>query len=444
MLFLGLFVQEKVFGIIGGRVVEMDFTWDFAQDRITFSIPDENLTAILKRKGFTRDGGLPATVESALENPFGAPPLREIIAQKGARSVVIVVNDITRPTPYDQILPPLLREIQSAGVVDEEVTLLIANGIHREQTAGESVSIYGREICRRYRVINHSPDCDLVSLGTLPGGFDLQVNRLIKESDVVVTTGLIGLHYIAGYSGGRKSIIPGVASRAAITATHALMADERACLGNIKDNPVNDLLIEGGRRAGVDFILNVITDDSKQVVAAVAGDMEQAWLKGVECCQEASLCYLDRPADIVVAGCGGYPKDISLYQAQKALESSVQAVRDGGIIILVAACQEGLGEDTFARWVIEARSCEDIKNRFLHHFELGGHKAYAICRVLEKCRVVLVSCMDRAMVEKTFMIHRLTVADALEYAYRQVGNNPSVVVIPEAPTIAVRIANDPN
>lgn len=419
----------------------MDFTWEFARDRITFSIPNENVMAILKRKGFTRNGEFPATVESALENPIGTPPLREIIAQKGARSVVIVVNDITRPTPYEHMLPPLLREIRSAGVFDEEVTLLIANGIHREQTMEESRSMYGADTCERCRIINHSPDRDLVSMGTLPGGFDLQVNRLIKESDVVITTGMIGLHYIAGYSGGRKSIIPGVAGRAAITATHALMADERACLGNIKDNPVNDLLIEGGRRAGIDFILNVITDDSKQIVAAVAGDMEQAWLKGVECCQEASLCYLNRPADIVIAGCGGYPKDINLYQAQKALESSVQAVRDGGIIILVAGCQEGLGEDTFARWVNEARSPEDIKNRFLHHFELGGHKAYAICRILEKCQVLLVSSMDQATVEKTFMIHRLTVEDALEYACQQVGNNPSIVVIPEAPNIAVQIGD---
>jgi len=420
----------------------MDFTWKFAQDRIVFSIPDRNVKAILRRKGFTSAGGFPAMVESALENPIGTPPLREIIAQKDARSVVIVVNDITRPTPYDQMLPPLLREIRSAGVADEQVTLLIANGIHREQTAEESQSMYGEDICKRCRVVNHSPDRDLVSLGTLPGGFDVQVNRLIIESDIVITTGVIGLHYIAGYSGGRKSVIPGVAGRATITATHALMADERACLGNIKDNPVNDLLLEGVRLAGVDFILNVITDDSKQIVAAVAGDLEQAWLKGVEICQEASVCHLESKADIVIAGCGGYPKDINLYQAQKALESSVQAVRDGGVIILVAGCQEGLGEDTFARWVNEARSPEDIKNRFLHNFELGGHKAYAICRTLEKCQVVLVSSMDQATVEKTFMTHRATVEDALEYAYRQVGNNPAIVVIPEAPTIAVQAAGD--
>jgi nickel-dependent lactate racemase len=419
----------------------MDFTWKFAQDRISFSVPDKNVKAVLRRKDFDSAGGFPLTVERALENPVGTPRLREIIAQRKARSVVIVVNDITRPTPYDKILPPLMSEIRSAGIADDQVTLLIANGIHREQTADESRAMYGEEICERHRVVNHCPDRDLVSLGTLRDGFEVQVNRLIKESDIVITTGVIGLHYIAGYSGGRKSIIPGTAGRAAITATHALMADPRACLGNIKDNPVNDLLLEGGRRAGVDFIVNVITDDSKQIAAAVAGDMEKAWLKGVAICQKAILCNLESPADIVIAGCGGYPKDINLYQAQKALESSVQAVREGGVIILVAGCQEGLGEDTFARWVNEAQTPEDIKQRFMNDFELGGHKAYAICRTLEKCQVVLVSCLDQATVEKTFMVHRSTVEEALEYAYRQVGENPAIVVMPEAPTIAVQVGN---
>ena len=257
---------------------------------------------------------------------------------------------------------------------------------------------------------------------------------------MVVTTGLIGLHYIAGYSGGRKSIIPGVADRAAISATHSLMADERACLGNIENNPVNELLIEGARRAEVDFILNVITDDRGEIVAAVAGDLEQAWLKGVEICQKASLCYIDRPADIVIAGCGGYPRDINLYQAQKALEAAVQAVRPGGVIILVAGCEEGLGEGTFARWLNEARTPADIKERFVRRFELGGHKAYAICRVVEKCQVVMVTKLEPDVVEKAFMIWRSTVEEALAYAYRRVGDNPAVVVMPEAPALAVKVA----
>ena len=137
----------------------------------------------------------------------------------------------------------------------------------------------------------------------------------------------------------------------------------------------------------------------------MAGELEEAWLQGVALCREASLCQLDYRADIVIAGCGGYPKDINLYQAQKALESAVQAVRQGGVIILVAGCQEGLGEDTFARWVNEANTPEDIKERFINRFELGGHKAYAICRILEKCQVVLVSLLDQTTVEKTFMIH---------------------------------------
>jgi len=424
----------------GGKT--MDFTWKFARGQISLEVPDENIKAVLKRRGFPAADGSQPAVESALMQPIGSPKLKEIIARKEAKSVLIVVNDITRPTPYKQMLPPLLNEIREAGIGDEQVTLLIANGIHREQTIEESRLIYGEDVCERCRVVNHNPDRDLVSLGTLEGGFEARINRLVKESDVVIATGLIGLHYIAGYSGGRKSIIPGVADRATISATHSLMDDERACLGNIKDNPVHKLLLEGARRAGVDFILNVITDDRGEIVAAVAGDVELAWLKGVEICQEASLCYLDHPADIVIAGCGGYPRDINLYQAQKALEAAVQAVRRGGVVILVAGCEEGLGEDTFARWLNEARTPADIKERFHHHFELGGHKAYAICSALERCRVVMVTKMDPDVVEKAFMVFRPTVEEALEYAYGQVGDDPTIVIMPEAPTIAVQVAAD--
>jgi len=417
----------------------VDFTWKFAQGKINFSLPDDKVKAILKRKGFSSGDSLNATVEEALANPIGTPPLREMITRKKARSVLIVVNDVTRPTPYREMLPPLMKEIEAAGIADDRVTILIANGIHREQTLAESRTMYGDEICARYRVVNHSPDHNLADLGTISAGFDLQVNRLVVESDFVITTGLIGLHYIAGFSGGRKSIIPGVAGRSTITATHALMADPRACLGNIRDNPVHQMLTEGALRAGVDFILNVVTDDEKKIVAAVAGDLEEAWQEGVRVCREASVCCLEKSADIVIAGCGGYPKDINLYQAQKALESSVQAVREGGGIILVAGCQEGLGEETFARWVEEADTPEDIKERFINRFELGGHKAYAICRTLEKCQVILVSNMEPNLVRKTFMTPCASVEEALRMAYQLVGKNPEIAVLPEAPAIAVQI-----
>ncbi|NLV17456.1 MAG: nickel-dependent lactate racemase [Syntrophomonadaceae bacterium] len=417
----------------------MDFTWKSGHKQMRFSLPDQNIKAILERQQFPQQNDIPSNVEDALKDPVGSLALGRLISVKKAKSVLIVVNDITRPTPYDVMLPPLLKEIKGAGIEDDQITFLIANGIHRSHTDEENRSVYGEDVCCRYRIVNHSSDGDLMSLGILPEGIDLQVNRLVKEHDLVVATGLIGLHYIAGYSGGRKSIIPGIAGRRTIEATHRLMADDRACIGNLCDNPVNELLLKGARRAGVDFILNVITDDNKQIAAAVAGDLEEAWLKGVEYCRQASICRLDGPADIVIAGCGGYPKDINLYQAQKALEPATQAVRDGGVIILVAGCQEGMGEEIFLRWVTEAHDPEDIRQRFKIHFELGGHKAYAICRTIEKCQVVMVTDLDRDLVEKAFMIYRPTVEEAMEYAFSQVGNNPDIVVIPEAPNLAVEL-----
>ncbi len=416
----------------------MDFNWRFGRNTTEFSVPDEYLTAILERKSLVFPE-LPLTVQAALASPIGTKRLGDIIGEKNAESALIVLNDITRPTPYHEILPPLIDEITAAGIQDKHITLLIANGIHRPQTDQESRAMYGDDICDRFRLVNHFADSDLIDLGIMPGGVPLLVNRLVKESDILIATGLINLHYIAGFSGGRKSIVPGIAGRPTIEATHAMMADARARLANITDNPVNNLLLNGARIIGVDFILNVITDDNHQIAGVVAGGLETAWNKGVECYRSTSVCKLPHPADIVIAGCGGFPKDINLYQAQKALESSAQAVKEGGTIILVAACDEGMGENTFSRWIEEASSPQAIKDRFRQHFELGGHKAYAICRTLDKCRIILVSHMEKPLVEKNFMIYQPDVQSALEYALELTQGIPTIVLIPEASAMAVEL-----
>lgn len=402
-------------------------------------IPDAQVAGILR--GNTAIPGKEGRemVTEALHNPLGTPRLRDIIRGKGARKVVVVVNDITRPTPYHVMLPPLLEEIHAAGVGVDGVTLVVATGIHRGHTSEENREIYGAEVAEKYRIVNHNCDEELVSLGQLANGRELLLNREVVEAEVLVTTGLVGLHYIAGYSGGRKSILPGVAGRQLIEANHALMTDERATLGNYADNPVHHLAMEAARRVGVDFILNVVTTPDKNISKAVAGDLELAWLEAVKFCEANQIIAIHEPADLVIAGCGGYPKDINLYQAQKALDATAAAVRPGGTIILVAECCEGLGEPVFAEWLDQASRPQDIIERFSAGFQLGGHKAYAICRLLERVRVVLVSRMDPGMTRKAF----LTPAASLQEAWEQVsfhhGPAARVLVVPEAPSVAIRL-----
>lgn len=417
----------------------MEFELKYGKEKIKFHIPEENLKAVIRRESCGAAGSPETIIENALNHPIGSETLKEIITRKHPEKIVIVVNDITRPTPYKDILPPLVRHIEEAGIRPEQITLLVATGIHRPQTDAENETMYGKDICRRFRVVNHDPDSNLVSLGMLPNDIELWIDELVASADLLITTGLIGLHYFAGYSGGRKSIVPGCAGRKTIEASHAMMSDSRACLGNVEDNPVHNILNECGIRAGIDFIINVITDDNKQVVAAVAGEMQAAWNKGVDICRNLSVCSIDANVDIVVASCGGYPKDINLYQAQKSLESSVLAVRDQGVIILLAQCPEGMGEETFSRWIEEAKTPQDIKERFAMHFELGGHKAYAICRTLEKCDIVLISEMSDEQVKKAFLIPVADVEEGLAYAFGKLGSSASVAVIPEASSLAVEI-----
>jgi len=411
------------------------------REYVEFEVPDKNLLGTLEVKESSQKLDNGELIHQALARPIGTPVLAEIIKKKQAQNAIIVVNDITRPTPYRDMLPPLLDEIEGAGIDRSKIELVVALGIHRPHTLEENINIFGEDICRYYKVSNHDCDNDLVSLGHLQNGMELIINRKVAEADLLITTGLVGLHYFAGFSGGRKSILPGVASRSLIEANHRMMSDPRACLGNYQDNPVNDIMLQAARMAGVDFILNVITASKNRIVYAVAGDMEQAWMAGVLHCEELEVFPIDQKADIVIAGCGGFPKDINMYQSQKALDAAALAVKDGGTILLVAECSEGLGEETFAEWIENANCPEDIERRFHEKFELGGHKAYAICRTLKKCQVMLYSKLSDEAVVDMFLEPVGMLQNTIDVLLAQYGSEARVWLMPEAPKIAVRANN---
>lgn len=407
------------------------------------NIPDENLLGVLKpgvqQAYAAAEADNAAVIRRALHNPIGSPAISEIIARKKARQAVIIVNDITRPTPYQWMLPPLLEAIEDAGITSDNIKLIIALGIHRPHTTEENRRIFGEAICSRYQVLNHDCDDNLACAGQLSNGWDLLINRHVAEADLLISTGVVELHYFAGWSGGRKSILPGVAARPLIEANHRMMDNPRACLGNYRDNPVNDLMLEAARTAGLDFILNVVTAGKEEIVFAAAGDFYQAWMEAVHYAEACNIVTIARPADVVVAACGGFPKDINVYQSQKALDSAVQAVKPGGTIIWVAECPEGMGEDAFAEWIANAQCPEDIENRFFTRFELGGHKAFAICRILNKADIILVSGLPEDMVKAMFVTPCADLNKALEMAGQKHGPDMKVIIMPQAPRIAVRL-----
>ncbi len=417
----------------------MQTSYKYGQTCLDFEIPDENILGTLAPPLLGSGGNNRELIREALLHPVGSANLGDIIRRKAAANAVIVVNDITRPTPYRDILPPLLEEIEAAGIPAANIKLVVALGIHRPHTGEENLAIFGDEICRNYEILNHNCDADLMDMGQLSNGWELSINRTVAQADLLVTTGLVGLHYFAGYSGGRKSILPGVASRQLIRKNHQMMADSRACLGNYQDNPVSQLMLEAARLTGVDFIVNVVTASRDDIIFAVAGDLEQAWLQAVHFCEDLFVQPIAQKADVVVAGCGGYPKDINMYQAQKALDSAALAVREGGTIILLAECREGLGEENFEKWLREATCPEDIERRFAENFELGGHKAYAICRTLKTCDIWLYSSLPASTVRSLFFKPLTSVQEGITAALDRYGPTTSFWLMPEAPRLTVKL-----
>lgn len=365
-------------------------------------------------------------IKSAFTNPLDSPTLTEIVNKEKPGKIVIIINDITRPVPYEIVLKPMLAELELAGVSETEITLLIATGMHRAMTEEEVQEMLGEEIVNKYRWVNHNCEEEMVYAGEV-NDIPLYVNPLIMEADLLCAVGVIAPHYMAGYSGGRKSVLPGVCGRKTIEAHHSLMRLPHSRTANLKGNKFHETMVQAAGMVNLRFISNVVVDSKNQVVDLVTGDYLKAWERGVEICQQNSVIELAEPADVVIVSAGGFPKDINLYQAQKALENASYCVKDGGSILLIAECAEGLGEDTFERWLIETSRPEDLEKRIKENFELGGHKAYAIGRVARDHKLYMYSQLEDEVVYQAFMSPVKSLSDFIK---ENITANDLVYVIP--------------
>lgn len=392
-------------------------------------VPVTNLQATLTPMECQPSVDEATLLRDALANPIGTPRLRDM-ARRGQR-VVIVTSDLTRPCPSERLLPLILEELSLAGIPDTDVTVVVALGLHRPMTQTETETAVGMGVYRRVQVVNHCP-ADCTRLGVTSTGTPVELFRPLTEANLLVCLGNLELHYFAGYSGGAKAVLPGCASRATIKANHALMVHSAAVAARTEDNPVRADLEEGASFLGVDFILNVmVTGAHRRVVSAVAGDVIAAHRRGCEQVAEHSVVKMNGRGDIVLVSAGGYPQDLNLYQAQKALDNGARAVRRGGIIILVAECSEAFGNETFEAWMTEAWSPEEVLKRLSQNFVLGGHKAAAFAKVLNRARVYLVSKMQAEAVGRSGLVPFKEPDRALEAALREVGPQAQVVVMPQ-------------
>ncbi len=338
---------------------------------------------------------------------------------------------MTRPCPSDQLIPPILEELAAAGIPDQDITIVIGLGLHRPMSEAEIDQALSPAIHKRFRVLNHDAD-DTVHLGVTSYGTPVEIFRPVVEADVRVCLANLEFHYFAGYSGGAKSILPGVASRAAVTANHSMMVRMGAHAGHIDDNPVRLDLEEGVAMLGVDFILNAVVDGEHRILSAVAGDVIAAHRQGCALIAARGKVKVASKADIVVASAGGFPKDINLYQAHKGLENASYFVRPSGALILVAECREGLGNATFESWIMAASSPVEVLERLKKQFVLGGHKAAAIAAIEQRADVTMITQMPDDLVRHVWFAPYPEPQAALQDALAKLGSESKVLVLPQA------------
>ena len=405
----------------------MEVTLGFGKEKIPVQVPDSQEMAVLTPN--EAEIGLTGSEEvyRSMKEPIGLPPLREVV--KKGETVAIITSDITRPIPSYKVLPAVLDELTAAGIPDSDITIVFALGSHGGHTEERMRYMVGDAVYDRIRCVDSDVN-DAVHVGTTSRGTPVDIFRPVVEADRRICLGNIEYHYFAGYSGGYKAIMPGVSTWDAIQANHSAMVDPDACAGRLEGNPVREDIEESGKILGVDYIVNVVLDAKKEIIRSFAGDPILAHREGCKFLDSFYKVKIPEQADIVVVSAGGFPKDINMYQAQKALDNAKHAVKDGGIIVWIASCKEGLGEKHFEQWLTGHEKSSDMITHIKTDFVLGGHKAAAIAMVLERARIFFVSDLEHDFVKKVFLEPYSDIQTAIDAAIAEKGPDAKIVVMP--------------
>lgn len=402
----------------------------YGHDQLSFALPDALSVTLLAPPPTPPAPDPLAAVRVALSQPVGDVRLSDFA---GARRVAIAISDKTRPVPHHLLLPPLLAALQAQGIGPERITLIIGNGTHPPTPAAAMRS--GLGVAPTVTVLSH--DCDdaanLVYAGETSRGTPVWVNRQFAEADVRMVVGNLEPHQFQGYSGGVKGAAIGLAGRTTINVNHSLMTHPHAQLGRYDDNPPRQDVEDIGRIMAVDFVLDAIINQDKQLVKAVAGDPWAVMQAGIPLVAASAQAPVAQLFDLVITSPGGHPKDINLYQAQKALAHAALVTRDGGFVILAAACPEGGGSRGFEQWVRQRHSLQDVIDTFrAEGFRVGPHKAFQLARDASRVQVRLVSEMPAAQVQSYLLNPAPDLSAAIAEALAALPPAPRVGIMPRA------------
>ncbi len=410
----------------------------YGRGEIGVDVPKPNLISVLASQEFPPIENPEQAILDALETPTDSPALSEMA--KNRKSATIVISDITRPVPNKLILPPMLRIIEEQGVPREEIRILIATGIHRPNEGDELLEMVGSQIMENYQIVNHFSQKQetLINLGQTQNGTPVLINRLYVESDLKVISALIEPHLMAGYSGGRKAICPGLASIETMKIMHGpqILEHPKASVGILEGNPFHAEATEIALMAGVDFSLNVTINDRRQLTGVFAGDMVNAHLAGAKFAEKQTKATLPEPADVVIVSCAGYPLDTTFYQAIKGVLSAIEVVKEGGMVILVAECQEGIGSGPFTDLILKTKNLEQFVHNTYNpkNFVIDQWQLEELAKAIRKANVYFYSDKIPYEQQQQLFVNPLkSPNEGVEIALKKYGKDAKIVAIPDGP-----------
>jgi lactate racemase len=429
----------------GSRSTDGSMRIEFPYDRdgLAVDLPDRNVRQVLRLRPIPALPDVKKTLLQAMRSPLDSPPLLELA--RGRKDACVVVSDVTRPVPNRAILPSLLQEIENAGVQPERIIILVGTGLHRPSTAAELSEILGQDICQRYRIEHHAGRDTAAHeyLGDTPRGTPVWVDRRYTESDLKIVTGLVEPHLMAGYSGGRKAICPGLCAIDTIKVWHGprFLESELATTGVLEGNRVHEEATAIAALAGCDYAVNVVLNSQRQPTALYGGDLSSVFASAVRAYDDIGAIAVPEPADIVVTSAAGHPLDTTWYQSIKGLVGALPAVRKGGEIIMAAGCREGIGGEEFTRLCLETSDLQEFARR-LHQpgtFTLDQWQLEELAKVARHANVSLVtSGLNAALVRRLHAGSFPTVEEAVANAVSRYGNEASIIAIPEGPYVLPR------
>ncbi len=420
----------------------MKVTMDYGRDGLDIEVPDH--AHVLQMSDAPALSDLDQKLEEALAHPIGALALRQLARDRS--DACIVISDITRPVPNVKILPPILRILEEEGIAREDITILVGTGLHRPNEGEELVQLVGEEIACSYRIVNHKArERDtLTYLGDTSGGAPIWIDTLYVESDLKIATSLIEPHLMAGYSGGRKAICPGLMGVDTMRVLHGpkLLSHANAAEGIIEGNPFHRQALEVAQRAGVDFTLNVAMNEQREVTGIFAGDLEKAHAEGVSFVQRQNGATLSEPVDMVVTSSAGLPLDLTFYQAVKGLTAALPITKKGGTVLIVARCDEGIGGPEFTDLLLNTTSVETFAQRLEDpdFFVIDQWQLQELCKVMRKANVMMFSEGIQDEERERVLVEMVpSVEGAIARVLDERGADARIAVIPKGPYVLTQV-----